>query len=194
MDHLKEIHDSARQENIPIMLDDGMRFLIDYITAHENIRDILECGTAVGYSAIQMAKIRWDMRIDTLEIDPDMHHQACENIREENLDDRVICHLCDAAEFETKKIYDLIFIDAAKSQYRKYLEHFMKNSRSGTVFVFDNLNFHGIVDDLELTHNRSTKQMMRKIEKFRSHILCDERFETEFYSDIGDGIAIAKRK
>ncbi len=188
---LKTIHDHAREDNIPIMKDDGMAFLLDYIRNHENIRDILECGTAVGYSSINMANIRWDMQIDTIEVDPEMYKQALLNIESQNLQGRIHCHLCDAAEFETDKRYDLIFIDAAKSQYRRYLEHFLRNALPGTVFVFDNLQFHGIVDDPQLSHNRSTLQMTRKIKSFRDKLLKDERFETTYYPDIGDGIAVA---
>ena len=193
MNDLQQIHDRARQQHVPIMKDDGMAFLLDYIRAHENIRDILECGTAVGYSAIRMAEIRWDMTVDTLEIDEEMFHQACMNVKEAGLEERVHCHLCNATEYETEKIYDLIFVDAAKSQYRRYLEHFYRNSIKGTVFIFDNLNFHGIVDDPQLSDNRGTLQMTRKIKTFREHLLQDERFETEFYPDIGDGVAVAKR-
>ncbi|MBQ7994025.1 MAG: class I SAM-dependent methyltransferase [Solobacterium sp.] len=190
---LKEIHDDARIHSIPVIKDDGMAFLLDYIRNHEGIRDILEIGTAVGYSAISMASVRWDMTVDTVEVSPQMYEQACQNVREAGLEDRIHCHLCDGAVFETAKIYDLIFIDAAKSQYRRYLEHFMKNSREGTVFLFDNLAFHGIVDDNSLSHNRSTVQMVHKILKFREHLLQDERFRTEYYGDTGDGIAVAVR-
>ncbi len=190
---LIEIHDAARKEHVPIMKDDGMEFLLNLIKTNENIRDILEIGTAVGYSSIQMAKIRWDNQIDTLEVNPKMYQQAIQNILVEGLEDRIHVYLIDGAQFETKKIYDLIFIDAAKSQYRRYLEHFMKNSRIGTIFVFDNLNFHGIVDDENLSHNRSTIQMVHKIKKFREHIIQDPRFDTTFYN-IGDGIAVSIRK
>lgn len=194
-DHdLKVIHDQAANENIPIMKDDGMSFLLDYIRTHENIRDILECGTAVGYSAMQMAGIRWDMTVDTLEIDPQMYARACENIKANHLEDRIHCYLCDAAEFETNKQYDLIFIDAAKSQYRRYMEHFMPNADKGTVFIFDNLNFHGIVDDPARSSNRSTLQMTRKIKTFREHLLQDDRFDTVFHAETGDGIAVAVKK
>jgi predicted O-methyltransferase YrrM len=190
---LKEIHDDARNHSIPVIKDDGMAFLLDYIRNHEGIRDILEIGTAVGYSAISMASVRWDMTVDTVEVSRQMYEQACQNVREAGLEDRIHCHLCDGAVFETAKIYDLIFIDAAKSQYRRYLEHFMKDSREGTVFLFDNLAFHGIVDDNSLSHNRSTVQMVHKILKFREHLLQDERFRTEYYGDTGDGIAVAVR-
>lgn len=188
---LKKIHDSARENKVPIMLDDGMEFLLDYIRQHEGIRDILEVGTAVGYSAIRMASLRWDMRIDTLEVNEDMYRQAVENIRKEGLEARIHVHLIDAAEFETDRIYDLIFIDAAKSQYRRYQEHFLKNAREGTVFIYDNLNFHGIVDDNALSKNRSTIQMMHKIKKFRDHLLKDDRFDTVFHSNTGDGVAVS---
>ncbi len=194
MKDLDEIRKKAREENVPVMMDDGMDFLCEYIRTHENIRDILECGTAVGLSAIRMALIRWDMTVDTLEIDPEMYRQALANIEEEGLSERVHVHLCDAAVYETDKIYDLIFIDAAKSQYRRYLEHFWHNSVKGTVFVFDNLNFHGIVDDPELSENRSTIQMTRKIRKFRDHLLQDERFDTVFYNETGDGVAVSVRR
>jgi predicted O-methyltransferase YrrM len=190
---LKEIHDEAREHHVPIMLDDGMIFLLDYIKMHEQIRDILEIGTAVGYSSIRMAKLRWDMSIDTLEVNPVMYRQACANIQAEHLDDRIHVHLGDAALYETERIYDLIFVDAAKAQYRRYLEHFYRNSRQGTVFIFDNLNFHGMVDDPSLTENRSTIQMTRKLGKFREHLLKDKRFSTVFHDRTGDGIAVSIR-
>ncbi len=190
---LKSIHDEARRKNIPLMKDDGMDFLIHYLEEHEHIRDILEIGTAVGYSAIRMAEVRWDMKIDTLEVNPEMYEQSLINVSQAGLSDRIACWLCDGAQFETEKKYDLIFVDAAKSQYRRYMEHFMRNSLPGTVFIFDNLAFHGIVDDNSISHNRSTVQMVHKILKFREHLLKDERFETVYYPDIGDGIAVAKR-
>ena len=190
---LNEIHDEARKNNIPLMKDDGMDFLSHYLEEHENIRDILEIGTAVGYSEIRMAQVRWDMRIDTLEVNPEMYEQALANIADAELSDRITCWLGDGAQFETEKKYDLIFVDAAKSQYRRYMEHFMRNSLPGTVFIFDNLAFHGIVDDNSISHNRSTVQMVHKILKFREHLLNDERFETIYYPDTGDGIAVAKR-
>lgn len=184
----------ARENHIPVMKEDGMDFLLEYIQIHENIRDILEVGTAIGLSAMKMASIRWDMNVDTLEVNEEMYKQAIQNIAENGLSDRIHVYLCDGADFESNKKYDLIFIDAAKSQYRKYLEHFLKNAQKNTVFVFDNLNFHGLVDDPSISNNRGTIQMVHKIKQFREHLLKDDRFQTEFYSEIGDGIAISVLK
>lgn len=190
---LNQIKEDAVLNKVPIMKDDGLTFLLDYVREHESIRDILEIGTAVGYSAISLAKIRWDMRIDTLEIDESRYKQALENISLEKLDDRIHVYLGDAMRFETNQIYDLIFVDAAKSQYRRYTEHFLRNTQIGSVFIYDNLGFHGIVDNPDLTDNRSTLQMTQKIKKFRDHLLQDPRFETIYYDEIGDGVAVAKR-
>lgn len=193
MDKLEELTQQAKREHVPVMMDDGMAFLLEYIRMHPGIMKILECGTAVGLSAMKMASIRENITIDTLEVDPEMYRQAVANIEASGLDDRVFVHLTDAALFVTEKYFDLFFIDAAKSQYRMYLEHFWKNSYVGSVFVFDNLNFHGIVDHPEYSENRSTLQMTRKIRRFRDAIQADERFEVEWHPEVGDGVLLATR-
>lgn len=192
MNRLDEIKEQAKLDHVPIMLDSGMEFLLDYIRKRPSIMKVLECGTAVGLSSMKIASIRENITVDTLEIDPVMAEQAVRNIREAQLEDRVFVHLCDASLYETNQYYDLFFIDAAKSQYRMYLEHFLKNAYSGSVFVFDNLNFHGIVDHPELSENRSTLQMTRKIKRFRTAIQNDARFRTEWHPEIGDGVLVAE--
>lgn len=193
MKRIDEIERQAREQHIPVMFDEGMEFLLDYIRKNPGIMQILECGTAVGWSSMKMASIRQNITVDTLEINPDLYRQAVDNIAEAGLSDRIFPHLMDAVDFVTAKYYDLFFIDAAKSQYRRYLEHFYPNSYVGSVFIFDNLNFHGIVDHPELSENRSTLQMTRKIHAFRDWLLQDERFRTEFHPDIGDGVAVSIR-
>ncbi len=191
---LQEIKKEARKNNVPIMMDGGLEFLMDYIQTHTNIKRILEAGTAVGYSAINMAKIRSDIEIDTCEINEEMYEQALVNIEQEGLNDRIHVHLIDAVQFEGTDTYDLFFIDAAKSQYRRYTEHYLQYAKKGSVFVFDNLNFHGIVDDPSITSNRSTRQMVAKIRIIRDWIQEDERFDTTFYKEVGDGVAVAVYK
>ena len=190
---VQRIKEAAKKDHVPVMMESGMNYLLEYIRTHPEILRILECGTAVGLSAIRMASIRENIMIDTLEIDPDMYDQAVKNIRNAGLSDRVFVHFTDASLFNTNQYYDLFFIDAAKSQYRMYLEHFFENSHIGSVFVFDNMNFHGIVDQPELSQNRSTLQLTRKIRKFREHMAEDSRFETEYSPSIGDGILTAVR-
>ncbi|MBR2668725.1 MAG: class I SAM-dependent methyltransferase [Solobacterium sp.] len=189
---IPKIAGETREDHIPLMLDESMELLLDYIETHEEIEKILEIGTAVGWSSMCMAGVRKTIHVDTVEIDLDMAEKAINNIRDNDLRDQITVHHIDALQYETGKIFDLIFIDAAKSQYMNYVDHFFDNSHTGTMFVFDNLNFHGIVDDPSLSHNRSTIQLTRKIREFREKLSGDPRFATQFM-DIGDGIAFAER-
>ena len=190
---LKKLEDEARRKDIPLMFDDGMNFLCDYLRSHPEVMRILEAGTAVGWSSMRMASVRENITIDTIEIDRERYLAAKENIAQAGLDDRIFCWNMDALDYATAKYYDLFFIDAAKSQYARMVRHFLAFSYVGSVFVFDNLNFHGIVDDPSLSKNRSTLQMTRKIAKFRDWLAGNDAFVTEFHPEIGDGIAFARR-
>ncbi|MBQ1181558.1 MAG: hypothetical protein IIX63_05540, partial [Treponema sp.] len=62
MKTINQIKQEATQTSIPIMMDEGMAFILDYIKQND-VQFILEIGTAVGYSAINFAKIRSDIRV-----------------------------------------------------------------------------------------------------------------------------------
>lgn len=193
MREINELEEYAKENHVPIMMKDGLEFMLNLIEK-KGIRNILEIGTAIGYSSICMAKLNDAIHVDTLEIDPDRYAEALVNIKENHLEKQIHVYLADALTFESNRVYDLIFIDAAKSQYRRYMEHFMPNLREGGYFFFDNLNFHGFVDDPSLTKNRSTRQMVGKIKRFRDWIQEEETLETVFYPQIGDGIAVVSIK
>lgn len=193
MKEIKEIENYAHENHVPILLKDGLEFILDLIK-DRHVKNILEVGTAIGYSSICMAKLDPEIQIDTLELDEQRYKEALFNISENGLENQIHAYLTDAMEFSSDNKYDLIFIDAAKSQYRRYMEHFYPNLNLNGIYVFDNLNFHGFVDDPTLTNNRSTRQMCAKIKRFRDWILAEESFDTQFYSQIGDGLAVVSVK
>ena len=88
--------------------------------------------------------------------------------------------------------FDLIFIDAAKGQYINFFEKYKKNLAPDGVFISDNLSFHGMVDDLTLTHNYSTIKLVKKIRKYIDFLKKNTEFSTKFF-DFGDGISVSKR-
>ena len=139
-----------------------------------------------------MAKVSPKIKIDTCEINVGLIEIARKNIQEENCENQIVVHEGDAALFQTTRKYDLIFVDAAKAQYKKYMDHFMDNLSEEGVFVFDNLNFHGLVDDPSRTKSINTRALVRKIKSFRELILEDKNLNTCFYSNKGDGIAVVK--
>ena len=190
---MESIKKFAKENNVPIMLDDGISFLIDYIKRKE-IKSILEVGSAIGFSAIMMANVSDDIIVDTIEINEERFEIAKKNIKSFNLDNRINIYNIDALKFVSEKKYDLIFIDAAKAQYKRYMEYFLNNLKDDGVFIFDNMNFHGMVDNFESIKNRNTRSLVKKIKRFKDEILDDENYEVIFEKNIGDGIIIAKYK
>ena len=188
---LEEIEKYASINNIPIMQKDGIEFLTDYIKKN-NIKNILEIGSAIGYSAIKMALVDNNIKVTTIERDKERFDLAVKNINEFNLNDRINIILGDALETDIEGIYDLIFIDAAKSQYIKFFEKCEVNLKKGGVVVTDNLSFHGLVEDESKTTNRNTKQLVRKIRKYIDYLKDNKNYKTTFYS-LGDGVAISEK-
>ena len=187
---LKEIEEYAKDNHVPIMLKDGIDFLTDYIKKNE-IKSILEVGTAIGYSAISMALVSNDIKITTIERDSKMYDLAIKNIKSFNLESRVEVIFEDALNVEINNKYDLIFIDAAKSQYIKFFEKFKHNLNFNGVIVTDNLFFHGLVENPEGC-SRNTRQLVEKIRKYVEFLKENKEFDTKFIS-IGDGISISKK-
>ena len=181
----------AKKHNVPIMMKDGIEFLCSYIKDN-NIKNILEIGSAIGYSAINMALINKNIKVTTIEKNIEMYNIAKENIHKFNLDNQITIINDDALNTKLNEKYDLIFIDAAKSQYIKFFEKYQEYLKYNGVIVTDNLSFHGIVEDESKTKNRNTKQLVRKIKKYIDFLKTNKNFKTEFYK-LGDGISISKK-
>ena len=189
---LDELKTESRKNNIPIMQDGGIAFIKKYIVDN-SIKTILEIGSAVGYSAINFALLNEDIEVVTLERDINRYNEAVENINRFNLDKQIKIFNVDALEYNLDAKFDLIFIDAAKSQYIKFFEKYKVNLNPNGVIITDNLSFHGMVNDLSLTHNRNTKQLVGKIRKYIEFLKDNPEFDTSFYED-GDGISVSKWK
>jgi predicted O-methyltransferase YrrM len=190
---MNDIKEYANQHSVPIIMDKGLEFLLK-IVKDNDCKNILELGTAIGYSSIKMAELDKNIYIDTIERKEDMYKQAIINIKNSGLDDQISCNFLNIDDYSTNKIYDLIFVDAAKAQYGRYLEMFSKNIKNGGIFFFDNISFHGYVEHPERIESRNRRQLVRKITRFRDEVLSDSRYQCEFYPEKGDGIIILKIK
>lgn len=191
MQNIDDIITYAHKNSIPIMRDGGIEFICNYIKEHK-IKRILEIGTAIGFSAIEFAKVSPDITVTTIEMDIDRHIKALQNISDNGLSDRITAINGNALTLELDGEFDLIFIDAAKAQYIKFFEKYKKNLAPEGVFISDNLSFHGMVEDLTLTHNYSTMKLVKKIQKYIDFLEKNTDFKTEFFKN-GDGISVSKR-
>ena len=191
MVRLRIIEEYAKENNIPIMEKSGIEFLTNYIKENK-IKKILEIGSAIGYSAIKMALVDEDITITTIERDEKRYLEAIKNIKEFELEKRINIILDDAFNINLEEKFDLIFIDAAKSQYIKFFEKFKENLNSNGVIISDNLDFHGLVEGDYDSYSRNVKGIVRKLKNYINFLKENEEFETEFIK-IGDGIAITRK-
>lgn len=192
MVHLLDIENYAKENNIPIMQKDGIEFLTNYIKEH-NVKKILEIGCAIGYSAIRMCLVHDDISVVTVERDESRYKEAIKNIKEFNLEKRINVIFDDAFNVDLSDKFDLIFIDAAKSQYIKFFEKFKDNLSNNGVIVSDNLDFHGLVHkNLNEIESRNVRGIVRKLNNYIEFLNTNKEFKTDFYS-IGDGIGISYR-
>ncbi|MBQ3511911.1 MAG: O-methyltransferase [Bacilli bacterium] len=187
---LEEIREYAEENNVPIMTEDGIKFLTNYIRKH-NIKKILEIGAAIGYSAIMMALVDNEIEITTIERDEKRYLEAVKNIKKFKLENRINLIYKDAFDVKLDDTYDLLFIDAAKAQNIKFFEMFSKNLNPKGTIITDNMNFHGLVDkELDEIKSRNLRALIRKLKDYAVFLKENKNYETEFL-DIGDGIAIS---
>ncbi len=181
---IKQIRDYADKNNVPIMMDEGINYLTNYILEN-GVKRILEVGTAIGYSAIT---------VTTIERDEKRYLEAVKNIKKMELEDRIDLIYNDALEVNLDGTYDLIFIDAAKAQNIKFFEKFENNLNDNGTIITDNMNFHGLVDkEISEIESRNLRQLVRKVKNYKDFLNYNERYETVFL-DIGDGLAVSKKR
>lgn len=192
-DLIKNMKDYAKANNVPIITEGGMHYLLKYIKKNK-IKNILEVGTAIGYSAIMMCGVSEDIKVTTIERDEKRYLEAIKNIKKTGLEDRIHLIYNDALNVRLDDKYDLIFIDAAKAQNRKFFERFEHNLIDGGTIITDNMNFHGLVDEeVEASISRNLRQLVRKIREYRVYLEENPKYDTEFL-DTGDGMAVSVKK
>ncbi|MDO5003037.1 MAG: O-methyltransferase [bacterium] len=192
LDNIKKIKEYAKLENVPIMQDDGIEFLTTFIIKNQ-VKTVLEIGTAIGYSAIKMALSSPNLKIVSIERDEKRYLEAVKNIKKMQLEDRITLIFKDALDVKLEDKFDLIFIDAAKSQSIHFFEQFERNLNDRGYIVTDNLNFHGYVfKKEEEIKSKNLRALVRKIKDYHKYLEENKKFKTEFY-DIGDGISVSYR-
>lgn len=189
---IRKMQEYADEHGVPIMEEEGIEFLTEFIKLN-NIKSILEIGTAIGYSAIKMALVRDDIIITSIERDEVRYLEAVKNIKALGLDNRINLVLGDALEYIPEGMYDLIFIDAAKSQYIKFFEKYTKNLKDSGYVITDNINFHGLTNSDKSKLSRNLRQLIGKLERYIEFLKNNKEYKTRFF-EIGDGVAISNRK
>lgn len=198
MEKIKEVVNKikldAKANFVPILREESGKILFN-LCLKKKPKNILEIGTATGYSALLMKEAVPDAVICTIEKDKDRFKKACLNFEDAQVSD-VHPILGDAMEelqkFEKEeKTFDLIFLDGPKGQYVKYLPYLKNLLSAGGVLFADDVYFHGLVKGDEFV-SRKKRTMVRNLRQFNEKIANDKDFKTEIL-DIEDGICISEK-
>jgi predicted O-methyltransferase YrrM len=191
---MREMEQLAEQERIPIVHWETGRFLATLVRALAPER-VLEIGTAIGYSTLHMAEVLDSGRIFTIERDAERIEQARGFLDLARVADRVEVIEGDALE-EIGRLdgpWDLIFVDAAKTEYPQYVELTEPKAAERAVLVIDNMLMFGEValpkevdtfwDDEKLDTARSLSAELLHSERWLGSVL-----------PIGDGVGFAVKR
>lgn len=181
----------ADTNNVPIITNEGIHF-INQIILLSNVKNVLEIGTAIGYSAINMA-LKHDVSVTTIERNNEMYELAKINIKKAKLEKKITLINSDALELDetTMEMFDLIFIDAAKAQSINFFNKYKKKLNDSGIIITDNLLFHDLIDQSAKTRN--LRQLLRKIDNFNKFIVEQKDFNTYLYQ-LGDGMSLSIKK
>ena len=193
-EYLRELEIYAEENHIPIV-EIEVAQLLKVISKMNRPKNILEIGTAIGYSALIMASSTdEDCKITTIERRLDMVEIAKKNINNTDYKDRIRIIHGEADEIlpSLNEKFDLIFLDAAKGQYLEFFNHCMENLNVGGIILSDNVLFKGMVASDELVVRRK-KTIVKRLRQYLEYINHLEGY-TSCVIPIGDGVALTYRE
>ena len=192
---LDTIEKKAIEDGVPIIRSETAA-LLRSLTAALRPENILEIGTAVGYSALQMCQVMpANCHITTIEKYEKRIPEAKENFRKAGEESRITFLEGDADMWlkELKgKQFDLVFMDAAKGQYLNWLPLLLDLMPVGAVLISDNVLQDGDVVQSRLAVQRRNRTIHSRMREYLYELKHMEEFETAVIP-IGDGVTISTR-
>lgn len=191
---LKELEVYASKNHVPI-IEREVAQLLKVILKVNKPKRILEVGTAIGYSAILMARsTEDDCSITTIERRKDMVDIARKNIDCAGYNGRIQVIHGDAQDIlkDLKGKYDFIFLDAAKGHYLDFFNNCVKLLDLGGIIVSDNVLYKGMIASDKLVVRRK-RTIVKRLREYLKYINNLENFET-CVIPIGDGVSITYRE
>ncbi|MFA5458953.1 MAG: O-methyltransferase [Bacilli bacterium] len=186
--YLKEMEDYAEYYRVPIIQKDSIDYLKKFLKRHE-IKSVLEIGTGIGYTTINMALDSGKMAITSIENDEKLYLEAIKNIKKFFFEDKITLIFNDPLNVRFDKTFDVIFIDAAKGQYMNYFNHFQQYLKDDGVIISDNIDFRL----LKKKKNKQPDEIETKIKDYVSFLEEQPKYISQFV-EVGDGLVITKKQ
>lgn len=196
-DDLGRLRRDAEEAKVPIILKETESFLKTFLGILSPKR-ILEIGCAVGYSAMFFAECT-DAEVYTIEKNRDMFETASDNVHKLGYEKKVCLFEGDGEEVinclkeKGEASFDLIFIDAAKSHYKRFFAACLPLCSPNTVVVCDNVLFKARVADDGYDPTGKYKTNIKKMREFLDFITNDPGLDSTIIA-VGDGLSITRFK
>ena len=192
---IQDIKNESLEQNVPIITDEVLNYMI-FTARNIKARNILEIGTATGYSGLFLAQIANENSgfLTTMEIDEIRYGKAVENFKKLGLFEKNKMIFGDALE-EIPKLdknvkYDFIFIDASKGQYLKFFEMSYELLNENGIIFIDNLMFRGLVAADKEEIPKRYKTIAKRLKEFIEKLNEEYNF---VLLPFGDGVGIVKK-
>ena len=191
---LDEIEKYAVENQVPVIRR-SMQSLLKFLLALSKPRNILEVGTAIGFSALLMSEYApADCHITTIEKYEKRISIARENFRKHDGAGRITLLEGDAAEIlkELSGPYDLIFMDAAKGQYIHFLPEVLRLLETGGILVSDNVLQEGSIVESRFAVPRRDRTIHARMREYLYQLKHMPELETVVLP-VGDGVALTTK-
>lgn len=196
--YIVELERQALADEVPVIRR-GTRDVLRFLLRTGRPAQVLEVGTAIGYSALCMKEyLPENSRITTIEKVEMRLVEARKNLKKFDSEGRITLLEGDAADVlrglvEQGKSYDFIFMDAAKGQYLNFLPDVLELLSEGGTLVSDNILHEGDVLESRYAVTRRDRTIHGRMREYLQVLMDTEELETICLS-IGDGMTISRKK
>lgn len=193
--YLNELERYAKKTNVPIIRTE-MQSLLKFLLAMKEPKEILEVGTAIGFSALLMSEYGpKDCHITTIEKYEKRIPLARENFKKAGKEEAITLLEGDATEIlqTLEGTYDFIFMDAAKGQYIHFLPEILRLLKVGGLLISDNVLQDGDIIESRFAVTRRNRTIHARMREYLYELKHHEDLETVILP-VGDGVTISVRR
>lgn len=181
------IHRYALENRVPVIDSDALNVVKQYIHI-KGAKNILEIGTAIGYSALHFASAADGVHVTTIEKDEASHNLAKDNINAAGFSNKITAILADAKEVDLKDgRFDFLFIDASKGNNQLFFDKYKEYLTDDALIIVDNIFVRGLITD-DNVENRNKRKLRDKVRNF-NQAMKDSEYSTSFLN-VGDGLLV----
>jgi len=190
---LREMEEIGAREEIPVS-DPEVGKLLSILVRATGARRILEIGTAIGYSTLCLARGSEEAHVVTIDIDPERQARARAFLARAGVAERVEMVTGAALDILAKLSgpFDFAYIDAVKTEYRRYLDLILPILKVGGTIVADNLLWSGAVARPPEDDDEPDDENTEAIRAFNPYFMIHPQLNATIMA-VGDGVGLATK-